>query len=627
MPDPVRTLPPELLTAIFCHLPPNCVFTLRRVSRQWDCFLSSQPLASHMHRNLPFASTASDLESRLRRRSRLNACDPVSISRITSKIYPGTTVRDARYSRGLLAVVWRNNARFRLEVWNLAKQKQQPNGVNGTETNGTTNGNGHYDFPPRSKTTGKQPGISIDLQDLFPCVRQYATERLTVDMELEGESRVLVLQLQLAGGKCWAVLDCESGKVLQKWEHDLDSDAGRMGRPLLRSNGKILLCVALAGRSATYGGRMGTLTWRKIAIVYDVATGQEICRDYYEDFQFCRRHDKSQCAVVDGHGNCYLALQDKECPFLEVFNPLLQNGSVRKNRIPLASVFASSPGTDEENVSKKQFYEVNIEPVGDSVYCTAYYCSAEDANAKAVRAFVKLPMRLFSIASSQLQLTNHTSPVNGQTNGHNASASISSLSSAPPSSPPAALVTPNGTVTTKVSKSWKAALTKNPLLRSQYSLSPPLVLQTAVNSFSSDPLTLGYWGYASDIHYDDQKFQISLFDSLPSDSSSQRTPNGIAYTNGTSTEASNGTSFVPPPVNSMGLHPASNSKIRSHPARGYERFQNTPLAEGDDGVLLLKSRNVRKAEWYVLVFDEDWEVPEECGTPIGVADLEAAGQL
>ncbi|RPA79189.1 hypothetical protein BJ508DRAFT_144760 [Ascobolus immersus RN42] len=611
MTDPVRTLPPELLTAIFCHLPPNCVFTLRRVSRQWDCFLSSQPLASHMHRNLPFASTASDLESRLKRRARLNACDPVSIARITSKSYPGTRVRDARYSRGLLAIVWQNNARFKLEVWNLAKQKQTGS-ANGTQVNG----NGHYDFP--QKTKQRKPAVSIDLQDLFPCVRQYATERLTVDMELEGESKVLVLQLQLSGIKCWAVLDCITGEVLQKWEHDLDSDAGRMGRPLLRSNGEILLCVALAGRSATYGGRMGTLTWRKIAIVYSVRTGEEICRDYYEDFQFCRRHDKSQCAVVDSMGNCYLALQDKECPFLEVFNPLLQNGSVRKNRIPLASVFATNPGTDEENVTKKQFYEVNIEPVGDSVYCTAYYNSAEDSNAKAVRAFVKLPMRLFALASHQLSLTNHSTPTNGHTNGHLVSASISSLSSAPPSSPPPSVMDSNGSVTTKVSKFWKAALTKNPLLRSHYSLSPPLVLQTAVNSFSSDPLTLGYWGYASDIHYDDQRFQISLFDSLPSDSSSTRTSNGLA----TPTTPTSGNI----PVNSMGLPAASNTRIKSHPARGYERFQNTPLAEGDDGVLLLKSRDVRKPEWYVLVFDEDWEVPEECGLAVEVDELEAAGQ-
>lgn len=270
-------------------------------------------------------------------------------------------MRGVCYSRGLLAVIWRLEGRYKLEVWSL--KASDPVSLR----------------------------IDVWLDSVFPSL--HPSQQLVVEMVLEGEAKSLVLWTQLpdARDKCWAVFSCESGKLLRKWEHDLESDVGLLGRPLLRTNGKILLCVARAGRGD--GRRMRVPDFRKLALVYSVETGEEIYRDGYEEYQFCRRHDKNLCAVVDVAGNCYLGLQGfSKKPFIEIFNPV--ENAISRRRISLGTLFPPS-----KRGAHRDFYSMDLDPVADSIYCVAYY----QEPTMVARAFTKLPLRSMTLTSRPLR--------------------------------------------------------------------------------------------------------------------------------------------------------------------------------------------------------------------------------
>lgn len=395
-------------------------------------------------------------------------------------------MRDICYSRGMLAVIWRVETRFKLEVWSL------------------------------NSKDSKSLKLEAWLHEVFSSLSVLNTLPV-VDMVLEGEAKALVLwtQAPVSRVKCWAVFDVNAGKLLRKWEHDLDSDVGFLGRPLLRTNGKILLCVAAAGRSV--GRRTQGPNFRKLALVYNIATGKEISRDAYEDYQFCRRHDKATCAVVDVHGNVYLALQgNSKKPFLEIFNPL--DNVILRRRISLGTLFPPS-----KRGAHRDFYTMDLDPVGDSIYCTTYY--HEQATPMVVRAFTKLPLRSLHMLNRPLR-------------------------------PPA-----------------------------------PQVLQEGPSAFNYDPLTLGYWGYHSDLDYTEERFRLGLYEQNV-------------------------------PLSSFRAMQVGPQSVNTKTLPAYDRFQNTLLDNSDDGILVFRSRNLHKNYFFIMCLDENWRVPKEIGQSRTLDQLE-----
>ena len=73
----LSNLPYELQLAILCHIPPNQLFVLRRVSHSWNNFLRNQNLLDDINATLPFLTSAPDLTSRMKRRMRMVREEPV----------------------------------------------------------------------------------------------------------------------------------------------------------------------------------------------------------------------------------------------------------------------------------------------------------------------------------------------------------------------------------------------------------------------------------------------------------------------------------------------------------------------------------------------------------------------
>lgn len=73
----ISTLPEKLQFAILIHIPPNQLFTLRRVSHSWKSMLTSPQLLEDINIQLPFLSSAPNLTSRMKRRMRMARGEPV----------------------------------------------------------------------------------------------------------------------------------------------------------------------------------------------------------------------------------------------------------------------------------------------------------------------------------------------------------------------------------------------------------------------------------------------------------------------------------------------------------------------------------------------------------------------